>query len=1278
MRGYKAIFLFLVLLCSLPLSAQDFISLKWQSAIDAHTLQFNDAHFVPNSSLPHYIKNINLGSDYVNAAYDVLIEYPDFEPLNKRESALVANSKEILPAFPQAQTRLIVSAKKGIIEVNFVPIVKRDGKYQRINSFKLTLKKNLSRQSRANANLHSFALNSKMEKGKWVKIRVGESGVYKITNAELQKMGFSDPSKVKLHGYGGYLLPENFKENKEDDLPEIPLWREKDFVLFYANGTTKWNVANTGNGFSHINNHYSSYGYYFLSDDGELPMIFPIKQSLPNDNASQITTFDDYTVYEKDYFNWTFSGRELYDSYDYVAGNQKDYTFVLPGIISDKGYCKVTFAASAASTTSLVTSITGKECGRFNIDAIPSGDNYCKAQPGVGVFSWEGDKSPNTIVSLTHLRDAGVSGRLNFIELNYRRSLALYNSYTAFRDKSSLNKIATYIVSGASERTKIWDVTFPSTYSQMAGFLAGDKYSFTVNNSSLHEYVAVNVDGLFKQVEVVGNVPNQNLHALKQCDMVIIVPSNGLFLAQAERLADAHRTKDNMVVHVVTAEQVYNEFSSGTPDATAYRWFMKMFYDRATSQGKFGKAVSGLPRYLLLFGDCAWDNRMITPYWKGYDSNNYLLSYQSKNSTWETYSYITDDYMGLLDDQDGLNPEYDGMDIGVGRFPVRTLDQATQVVDKTIAYMQNKELGPWKNTICYVADDGDNHLHMTQANEVAQYTEQKNPEFVVNRIFADAYKWETTATGHTYKQANKKLMELFDEGMLMVNYSGHGGPTGWSAEGILSSLDIVSLHSPRLPLWVTATCDFCRYDDVSTSAGELALLNPIGGAIALFTTSRVVYAQNNSSLNKVFCKYVFGKEGGERLRLGDIMRLSKCDEGLSGDINKLKFSLIGDPALMLAYPDYKIMLDEFNGKTLPNAELSIKAGAKVQVKGHVVDANGTLQANFNGKVYPTVFDAVENVTTLNNDGTGKVKDPNDPNGYISGGFKFSQRSKKLFSGSEAVKSGAFSFTFPVPKDISYSNADGMLNLYAAETTLGREAQGVFEDFIIGGTEPGTETTDGNGPKINLYLNSPNFVYGAKTNETPYLIAELEDKDGINTVGNGVGHDIVAIIDNSPNYAYVLNNYYESVFGDYTKGTVRYLLPVLPEGKHTLFFRAWDVQNNSSFTTLDFEVVKGMRPDLFDLECTKSPAKESTTFVLTHDRPQEVLDVTINVYDFSGRVLWTHKESGVSSNNYYYVDWNLTSNGGQRLAPGVYLFRASVSSGGSEESTQARKIVILAQ
>jgi len=419
-------------------------------------------------------------------------------------------------------------------------------------------------------------------------------------------------------------------------------------------------------------------------------------------------------------------------------------------------------------------------------------------------------------------------------------------------------------------------------------------------------------------------------------------------------------------------------------------------------------------------------------------------------------------------------------------------------------------------------------------------------------------------------------------------------------------------------------------------------------------------------MNKSFTDNLLSKKN-KKMTIGEAVRLAKCHMvGTNPDINNLSFILIGDPAMRLTNTEYRMVIDELNGKTTQEEPSLIKAGGIVNVKGRIIDETGELANDFMGTVFPTVLDTKEKVICYNN------------GGYVSKPFEFIDRNKTLFVGSDSVKNGVFSFKFPVPLDINYSNESGLISLYAVDDNKSREANGYFENFLIGETEDGANKTDSVGPKILLYLNTPEFQYGGKVHETPYLVAHLEDEDGINTVGNGIGHDIMAIIDNSPVYSYNLNNYYESEVGSYARGIVRYSLPQLPEGKHQLLFRAWDIKNNSSTATLDFEVVKGLKPGLFDLDCTNSPAKENTTFILSHDRPDSELDVKITVYDFGGKELWSHMENGVSADSYYYIDWNLTTNSGQRLAPGVYLFKASISSGGSKESTKARKIVVLAQ
>lgn len=1125
---------------------------------------------------------------------------------------------------------------------------------------------------------------SLLSSGRWTKISVANSGVYKITNAELKKMGFGNPEKVRVFGFGGYLLSQRFEDLTIDDLPEVPLHRLQDGLLFYARGTLSWKPDASNRYFVRERNFYSDKGYYFLTDRDDIEeRQIQVIPSLQGVAENLITTFNSYSLYEKDAYSWANTGRELFDDYDFSSGNSKSYILHLPEnaladseeTSIDTGWLTTNFAArSICTSTSYSVSIDGTSQGSATLLPISSENQYyTKATSAVINKYWTGVQSESAVVTVAHSRPSGVSGRLDYIALNYPRRLKLSSSFLAFRSLASINKSTTFVVSGADESTIVWDVTNPANICMMQGEYADGEYTFTIPAGTLRQFVAIAPQrtstnntsqttaetDTFGSVEVVGNVENQNLHSLEPTDMVIIVPDKRDMIVQAERLAQAHRQKDGLSVAVVTSAQIYNEFSSGTPDATAYRLLMKMLYDKATTADE-------RPKYLLLFGDCSYDNRMVTSSWKNYNPDNFLLSYQAENSIEETNSYITDDYFGFLEDGEGVSLAVATLDIGIGRFPVSTADEAKIAVDKTIAYMDNKHSGAWKQNVCFVSDDGDNNLHLSQSEVLAKYTERNHPAMLVSRIYADAFRRESSATGERYPDATKRLMQQFDKGMLVVNYTGHGSTSSWAAENLLTLSDINSLASPRLPLWITATCDFTRFDDVQTSAGEVAFLNPKGGAIALLTTSRVVYASQNSALNQAFIRHIFSRPNGKRLRLGDVMRLSKCDATLVNDRNKLNFALIGDPALVLAYPDYKVQIDEFADIDVTNEDAEYpqaKAGSKITIKGRVLTADGDDADDFTGIIHTTVLDSKEEVSTLNNNGEGA--------------YKYSERNKTLFSGTDSVRQGRFEITFPVPLDINYSDEEGLISLYALSNNLIDEAGGYFDRFVVGGTADDI-TWDEDGPEMTIYLNEPDFPFGGQTNTTPLFVAELKDEDGINTVGNGIGHDLTLCIDGSAVTTYNLNDYYTPTSGDYTRGTVRFSIPQLDEGKHTLWFRAWDLQNNSSVQTLEFEVVSGLRPKLLSVVCTQSPARESTSFILSHNRPQSQLAVRMSVYDFAGRELWTHIEKGIADGQNYYVEWNLCSNGGQRLAPGIYLYRASIVSDGSHESTKAQKIIILSQ
>lgn len=816
---------------------------------------------------------------------------------------------------------------------------------------------------------------------------------------------------------------------------------------------------------------------------------------------------------------------------------------------------------------------------------------------------------------------------------------------------TSVGNASRFVISEANSNTLVFDVTDALNVKRVEADLNGSELSFTIPAGRLREFVLVQTNQTFPSPEVVGEVASSNLHGLEQRDMIIIsAPS---LVQQAERLAVAHREKDGLTVEVVTPEAIYNEFSSGTPDATAYRRLMKMFYDRSSSLGN-------PPKYLLLFGDGIYDNRGISGEVQGVSRSNMLLTFQSQESL-NVYSYATDDYFAFLEDNSGSNFSRDKMCLGVGRFPIRTVTEATQMVDKTISYMENKDSGSWKNNVTFVADDGNNEdsfttNHMKQADQLAEAIEEMQPGFLVNKVYFDAYKRSSLGT---YPDVHNEIEKLLKSGQLLINYTGHGSTTHWADESVWTQTDINNSSYKHLPVWVTATCDFTRFDDVTTSAGESVFLNPTSGGIALFTTTRVVFSGNNANLNKALIDNLFQEDANSHYTLGEAMMYTKRQ---LNDSNKLNFILIGDPALKFAYPEYKARVTAVNGEAVSDEPFEFKALSRITVEGEILNPSGSFAADFTGVLSSTIFDSQSSITTLGNS---------------SEKFTYLDYPNTIYIGRDSVRNGKFSFTFMVPKDISYSNKKGKLNLYASSET--KEAQGSFFNFIVGGTSD-TAETDTIGPEIRqIYLNDSSFVSGDKVNTTPYFVAKLWDKSGVNITGSSVGHDMMLTIDSMPSMSYNLNSYYALLPDSENEGLVQFSIPELEPGMHTAEFKVWDILNNSTTYTFTFEVAEGLKPNLIEMYATPNPARDQVEFFLHHNRPESNLKVTVMVYDMTGKFLWSTEKSGSSELfKAYIVTWNLTDNGGRRLRPGVYLYRAAISTNNSKEATKANKLIILAQ
>ena len=763
----------------------------------------------------------------------------------------------------------------------------------------------------------------------------------------------------------------------------------------------------------------------------------------------------------------------------------------------------------------------------------------------------------------------------------------------------------------------------------------------------------------FPQAEYVYNITNQNHHADRNIDMVIIVPTSGILHTQAQRLKTFHEQHDSMTVKVVPADELYNEFSSGTPDANAYRRYMKMLYDRAETEAE-------MPRYLLLFGDCVWDNRMNISDMSTYSLDDFLLCYESENSFSHTYCYIDDGFFCLLDDGEGADIlGSDKHDIAVGRISARNEEEAKIMVDKTINYINNENAGSWQNVVMFMGDDGNNNIHMEDSEAAAQQTEAQQPGMVVRRVMWDAYQRQTSSTGATYPGATADILQQQNRGALVMDYCGHGGAYQLSHEGVVRISDFETATNAGLPLWITASCNVAPFDGVEDNIGEVSIFNRKGGAIAFYGTTRTVFVNRNKEINLAFLKYALGYTDGKPNTLGEAQRLAKNELITSGkdrSANKLQYSLLGDPALALKLPTQKAVIDKINGTDITSGTMPmLKAGSIVKVEGHI-EKQGAENTEFNGQVTATVRDSKALVTCKQQEPTAEKA------------FTFYDRTKTLFNGSDSVRNGKFSFSFAVPMDISYTNGQGMINVYAINNAKTEAANGFTEQFTLGGTE--SAGNDSIGPSIYCYLNSPSFTNGGNVNATPYFVAQITDKDGINTTGNGIGHDLELVIDGDMSKTYILNDNFEYDFGSYTSGTTHYAIPELSAGQHKLRFRAWDILNNSSTAELTFNVVRGLEPTLYSVSCTENPASTTTTFIVNHDYTGSNLDVDIDIFDISGRHLWTYSDTGVATTGTYTTDWNLTIDGGERLQTGVYLYRVRISADGSSKVSKAKKLIII--
>lgn len=1112
-----------------------------------------------------------------------------------------------------------------------------------------------------------YAGTSRLATGRWVKISVPENGMYQITADDARRWGFSGLSALRVYGYGGHPLPEAMSASTPDDLPAVPVLHMGDAIVFYGAGPTTWQV-NTRGGLSFVQSQhpYALAGYYFVTEDAAASENGPSLSSVAATAGEPATTFTERAFHEEELLNPGETGRNLLG--EDLTARPVTVSFDLPGhmagtpviVRTDIGSCSTTTIGSmtfAANGTTL--DATGDEKVPINTDA-----HHIHYYPTTHYRSVDVGTARSLDWRVTYASISGIKvARLDFVTINYERMLALPSDGTLAFGDVGVAAGKPYRLQGVTAGVNVWDVTTPSSPVSLPVDAEG---TFAATGAGHREYIAFSQSSLASMPHptLVGEVANQNIHGHATPDMIILAPAE--YLAQAERLAAMHERRDTMRVLVLDHTLVFNEFSSGTPDVLAYRQLCKMFHDRGAA------ADNHRLQYLLLMGGGTYDNRQVSVK-VSQASYPMLLLWQSEASSNENTSYCTDDILATLGDNVTADYFRSPLDIAVGRMPARSLTDMRVLVDKTIKYVTEPDYGTWKLNMLHLADDGDGAVHMQQAEMlIDRLRNNGGGDFIHNHVFIDAYPAVARGSGRTYPAAREAFYNDLAEGQLYWHYTGHANPNSMTAEDMVLRNDFSNMfYYHHLPVLYAATCELVRFDGSVISGGELLYTNATGGVAAMICPPRLVYVTNNGALSVLYGRNALQRDEDGRVRpLGETLRLAK--NARLGDTNTSRYFMIGDPAMRMAVPNNRVVIDRI-GDTDVSGEVAdkpvYKARQTITISGHIADYGGTALTDFSGEVTAVLFDSEQSVVT---------------NGYGSDGSEFTylDRPNKLAIVKTTVNGGKFTVNLVVPSEIvaTYDNySPSMVHFYACDRTAKEEAMGSNSDFYIYGydDQAGADTTP---PSIN-YMglnNTSSFVDGTAVNSSPLLLARVSDDSGINVSQAGIGHNLSLTLDDVVTYSDVASFYQADVSagGEGGAGIIRYKLSELSEGSHTLRLRVWDVYNNSSERTIQFYVKSGLRPELVDAYVAPNPARTEAKFYVQHNRPDAVASISIQVYDLMGRLVWDSAQSGRSDEfTAAPVVWDLRDNGGRRVPRGIYVYRASLSIDGSREVSKARRIAV---
>ncbi len=1117
-----------------------------------------------------------------------------------------------------------------------------------------------------------YANQSVLATGTWAKIAVTKEGIYKIDLRLLQELGFNtaviNSSAISVWGNGGAMLPENNASERIDDLAELAidvqdgndgLLTGNDFIVFYAPGPHQWFSNSTNQSFSYKKNLYCDTAYYYIS----LSSIGTGKriQSViaPTNPTTQINSYTDHFVYENHLYNLLHSGKKwLGDAFSNSFGGILSRNILVnwPNTISTAPLTiNTNFSARAISYNALFSiSLNGSLIQQNTIEAV-SGDfygAYVKEHSASTVCFSQKNNLSFTIDFQSTAQQA--AGWLNNLTVIGKRTLSFTdNNFIAFRDWTSVqpNGVGEFTINNSWQDAVVWDISNKLNPQKMDTRFIGNQTKFTNTLDNLVEYIAFTPSNYSIPIPK-GKVANQNLHQNILTDGIIVTHLS--LLKEAKRIAAFHLQQYGLIDAVFTTEEIYNEFSSGSPDPTAIRDCIKMMVDKSVNN-------TIKPKYVLLFGSGSYDpkNRLSA-------SKDYLVPvYESDQSSDPLTSYTSDDFFGLMDDAADISNLniFTPLSLAVGRIPVHSIEEANIMVNKIIAYHAPGSLGRWRNELLFLADDQDNNLHLDNAETIANKCLQANPILHQQKIYLDAYPLVRSTAGASYPSVNEAIVNGLLDGALILNYTGHGNYLQLTEEAVFNSTSVNRLNnSNKLPLIITASCDFAPFDDPSKqSLGEQLLHRSMNGCIALLTTTRLVFAYSNQVMNDNYLQQAITTNSqGHYLSLGEAVRIAKNNTAINnGDLlNTRKFALLGDPAMQLAFPKQKVKITHINSAPLSKTD-SLQATGKYTIAGIIQSAEGEINTHFNGIAEITLYDKIQENNTLGNTLQSPVR-------------KFSTQKSVLFKGKSTVKNGHFTCTFLMPKEINFESGEGLFSLYAYDSL--QDAAGSATVLVNGSKN--TPPIDQSGPNITLFLNDTLFVNGGITSENSLLIAQLFDSSGINITGNSIGHDITLVIDGDENNKLVLNNNFSYALNSYQNGQVYFQLPTLTEGKHLLTLKGWDVLNNSAEKQLQFIVLKKEKLAISAIKNFPNPFNDFTRFSFEHNQTGEEITVEIMITDINGyQVKHLNRMIHTRGSRNVEILWDGTSDNGQKLAHGVYFYRIIVKAN-AQQIQGAGKLLLL--